>query len=309
MTVDPATTTISIPQALCAPALRGKEARHLRTWALLLRVVVSEGTGRVTRDQAVRGLRALGLGKSAANEWINSLVASRYARLAIRKPTGEPVIVLTSIARLHASYGVSDRGDRVAVPVAPLIHGKAFCHVFGLAAGAVHNDLPLSRATRADLYGISPSTQRRAERRFGASVQRQYVEYECHQLIDPGKLPAIDNRRVFVHDGKIYERRPSVVRTPFEFHRGHRCRHSADHQATAELTSPMPSRQTFKSERAARKHMRKHGIRPSSGWRNVNPDDSRLFAREGEQQLFGELVLIVRCVAWLTLGCPPSDIR
>jgi hypothetical protein len=296
------TTTIPLPVDLIGPALRAGDGRLLRTWAVLSRVVATGNRWRLSRDEAVKGLRALGVGKSAAHQWVHDLVAGPYARLARHKGSGTAFVVLASIACLHAAYGVIDSGRRVSVPVEPLIRGRAYRQELGLAASAIHGGRPASRAVRNETCGVSPSTQIRGEKRFAARVEPNVVIFELHSHVDRAKLPAIDGGRVFYRylRGKpiaVVERRANSVHVPFLVSQGSRRRHSSAFQASEETTSPKPSRQNFDSVDAARERIRRHGVLPRAGYRTLNPEDSRLFVRDGSARIDGRLVAVWRCVA------------
>jgi hypothetical protein len=294
---------LHFPLALLPVACKSNEHRLLVTWALL-QAQDTLGTGRLRRRDAVAMLRALGVRKSTANTWIRVLCQSRYAKLGQRRRDKEAVIVLRSVSKIHASYGVRLADRDVEIPVHDVICSRSLKRLLGLAAAEIFSG-PAARATRTAELGISPSTQRRGERVYRARVIPSYIEHEGASHGDPDSLLAIDRQRVFKHGDKILERGANTVHGPFKVVRRSRRRHSAP-QAMAEPTEPRPYRQRFDSDRDLKHHAKRHGLTPRQGYRRVDPGDRRLLVKchEGTTQRFGRPAVVFRVASE-----PPARIR
>ena len=254
-------TTVAIPIDLIAAALTGGEGAGLRAWGLI-RAVDPEGRGRLPRKLVLARLRALGLSGSTASRVVQDALGQGFAELGQAGPSRRPTVVLKGTARLLAELGAGVGRDRVAVPVEWLLR-PSYKRVLGLAATARHNHEPIARATKADLYGLSASSQRRAERDLGAAVEAVVVVHRLHRHADVASFPAIDGRRCFVRKAdpkSVYERKPNSTAVPLDVTLRPWCRHSPAPKASGEPTSP-PPRSYFRKPDTARRAAKRRGRR------------------------------------------------
>ena len=301
VTPDSTIPTVPIPLGLSAAACRTNEHRALATWTLLARVVDKQQTGQLRRRDAVRALQALGLRRSAANDAVRDLCASRYADLRYEQKRKEPFVVFRSIANVHASYGITDRRHDVKIPLDRLIGSRQLKRLFAAVSTAIFTG-PASRATRVSVIGVSPSTQRRGERDYRATVTPTYIEHDRATTAELADLPAIDRGRVFVSGDKLLERGANQIQSPFNVVRRSRRRPSPS-QATGESPVTRPQRQRFDSEQDLKRHTDRHGVRPQPGFAYANPEDERRFVRSaaGTTHRFGGPVRIYRVADQPTL--------
>jgi hypothetical protein len=170
----PAVLTARIPHSLLAEALRQGLKHQVRVW-LLIRAVEPEGPGHIRRDTAVEVLRSLGLSRTTAYAWIDSLVKSVFASVN-RTKYGDEVIVFSSYEKLSEALGIDLNGRYLRFSAAPLLE-RRYLRSLSMACSCIHDGRPIARSTKVRLYGPSASTQRRAEHDAGARVTSNYRRY------------------------------------------------------------------------------------------------------------------------------------
>jgi hypothetical protein len=213
----------------------------LRVW-LLVRAADPEGPGHIRRDAAVDLLRSLGLSRGAAYAWISSLERSDFAS-ARRTKFGDAVVVLSSYVELGEVFGVDPNGQFLRFSARPLL-GRRYLRTLSLACAAVHDGRPIARGTRAELYGPSPSTQRRAERDSGAQVIANYRRHRPSrsETRSAWSHPAIDEPGVFAGRDAVFEQLPNTTVLPQGLVNVTRRRHLTVAKGTGRTTAVAPRR-------------------------------------------------------------------
>jgi hypothetical protein len=184
----------------------------------------------------------LGLSRSAAYAWIACLERSVFGS-ARRTKYGDAVVLLASYAELGNTFGVDPNGAFLRFPAAPLLE-RRYLRTLTLACAAVHDGRPIARATKAELYGPSASTQRRAERDHGAQAIFNYRRYRPSPAETRAgwEHPAIDEPGVFAGRDAVFEQLPNTTVTPRELVQIVRRRHLAAQTGAARTTAGVPRR-------------------------------------------------------------------
>jgi hypothetical protein len=193
-----------------AAALQQRLHAPLRAY-LLVRALLPDGHCHGRRDAIAARLVALGVPKSTAYDWLAALVRSPLARATV-STHGDAVLVCASYAELGHLLGVAHSAADVALPLAGLI-GRTYRRALALAATALH-PRPIARATKTRLYGVSPNTQRRAERDAGARVVANYRRYDLATQPDPAALPDRSRGGVWADATALYEQLPNTTEVP-----------------------------------------------------------------------------------------------
>ena len=173
--------------ALAGTAKRRGQHGNLITGALL-KYLDPQGQGFLDYDDARRQLAQL-LAPArkhpdrAANRMLELFCASPFGQRRRNKDTGRDVIALVDPRHVAKLWGI-ELGARVEMPLDQL-RGQAKAQIIyqiigRTRTGTSERPAPTARITLQKMSGVSASTQRRAEKRAGATVTPHYCVMTAH---------------------------------------------------------------------------------------------------------------------------------
>jgi hypothetical protein len=180
------THAVTVNGCILQAALLHRQELALRGW-LVARHADGQGSGVVSRERFHRCCRDLGFRRDAIRRMETRMVAAGWAA-SYRSRAGDPMIRITGQHALAERFRL--RGKWSVQVEIPGLRDRSLRALFSSYHAAAIGESPRARQTNTSLTGVSAPTQRKGERKLGATVTPNYANLSVNsdQL---ERIPAI----------------------------------------------------------------------------------------------------------------------